>query len=137
MESREKCSGTVETSTLINPKSLKTTGKGMDEDELLDVIINKVNEKYQGIFVESDRVMVEQLYNRCIKYNEKIRMQAQKNDEEVFNRSIFPEIFKQVAQECYMEQMKAFSKLFEDKSFYISVQESIGKEAYKNLRNRQ
>lgn len=128
---------TVETSTLINPKSLKTTGKGMDEDELLDVIINKVNEKYQGIFVESDRVMVEQLYNRCIKYNEKIRMQAQKNDEEVFNRSIFPEIFKQVAQECYMEQMKAFSKLFEDKSFYISVQESIGKEAYKNLRNRQ
>ena len=64
-------------------------------------------------------------------------MQAQKNDEEGFNRSIFPEIFKQVAQECYMEQMKAFSKLFEDKSFYISVQESIGKEAYKNLRNRQ
>jgi len=36
-----------------------------------------------------------------------------------------------------MEQMKAFSKLFEDKSFYDSVMESIAKEAYKDLRNRR
>lgn len=127
---------TVETSTLVNPKTLKTSGKGMEKDELLDVIIDKINEKYLGFFLESDRVVVEQLYNRCIKYNDKIKMQAKKNDEEVFNHSIFPEIFKRVAQECYMEQMKAFSKLFEDKVFYNSVMESIAAEAYKDLRNR-
>lgn len=127
---------TVETSTLENPKTLKTSGKGMDNDKLLDVIIDEINDKYQGIFIESDRVMVEQLYNRCVKYNEKIKMQAKKNDEEVFNRSIFPDIFKQVAQKCYVEQMKAFSKLFEDKAFYESVMQSIAKEAYKDLRNR-
>ncbi|MBD5517096.1 MAG: type I restriction endonuclease subunit R, partial [Lachnospiraceae bacterium] len=127
---------TVETLTLRNSKTLRTSGKEADQDELLDVIIGKINEKYQGIFIESDRVIVEQLYNRCIKYNEKIKMQAKKNDEEVFNRSIFPEIFKKVAQECYVEQMKAFSKLFEDKSFYETVQESIAKEAYKDLRNQ-
>ncbi|MEH2959940.1 DEAD/DEAH box helicase family protein [Candidatus Merdisoma sp. JLR.KK006] len=127
---------TVEASTLVNPKTLKTSGKGMDKDELLDVIIDKINEKYLGFFLESDRVVVEQLYNRCVKYNDKIKMQARKNDEEVFNRSIFPEIFKKVAQECYMEQMKAFSKLFEDKIFYNSVMESMAAEAYKDLRNR-
>lgn len=127
---------TVETSTLKNSKTLRTSGKEADQDELLDVIIGKINEKYQGIFIESDRVIGEQLYNRCIKYNEKIKIQAKKNDEEVFNRSIFLEIFKKVAQECYVERMKAFFKLFEDKSFYETVQESIAKEAYKDLRNQ-
>ena len=33
-----------------------------------------------------------------------------------------------------MEQMKVFSKLFEDKVFYTSVMKSIAKEAYKDLR---
>ncbi len=127
---------TVETSTLENPKTLKTSGKGINEDELLENIIGKINERFQGIFTDSDRVIVETIYNKCVKDNKKLKMQAKKNDEEVFNQSIFPEIFKQVAQDCYMEQMKAFSKLFEDKAFYESVMESIAKEAYKDLRNR-
>lgn len=126
---------TVETFTLENPKTLKTSGKGVDEDELLENIIGKINERFQGIFTDSDRVIVETIYNKCVKDNKKLKMQAKKNDEEVFNQSIFPEIFKQVAQDCYMEQMKAFSKLFEDKAFYESVMESIAKEAYKDLRN--
>ena len=121
---------------MTNPKTLKASGKGVERDELLDVIIDKINEKYLGFFLERDRVVVEQLYNRCVKYNDKIKMQAKKNDEEVFNHSIFPEVFKKVAQECYMEQMKAFSKLFEDKIFYHSVMESIAEEAYKNCASR-
>jgi type I restriction enzyme R subunit len=127
---------TIETSTLENPKSIKTNGRGAEEDELLENIINKINDKFQGVFTEGDRVIVETIYNKCVKDNKKLQMQAQKNDEEVFNQSIFPEVFKQVAQECYMEQMKAFSKLFEDKAFYNSVMDSISKEAYKNLRIR-
>lgn len=127
---------TVETNTLENPKKLNTTGRGIDQDDLLENIIAKINDKFQGIFTESDRVIVETIYNKCVKDNKKLKMQAKNNDEEVFNQSIFPEIFKEVAQDCYMEQMKAFSKLFEDKTFYQSVMESIAKEAYKDLRNR-
>lgn len=127
---------TVETNTLENPKKLNTTGRGIEQDDLLENIITKINDKFQGIFTESDRVIVETIYNKCVKDNKKLKMQAKNNDEEVFNQSIFPEIFKEVAQDCYMEQMKAFSKLFEDKAFYQSVMESIAKEAYKDLRNR-
>ena len=61
---------------------------------------------------------------------------AIKNDEAVFTQSIFPEVFKKVTQECYMESMDAFSKLFEDKVFYATVMDAISREAYKNLRNR-
>ena len=128
---------TVDTETLVNPKNLKVTGKAPEEDELLENIISKINEKFDGIFTDSDKVIVETIYKKCVKDNEKLKMQAKKNDEEVFNQSIFPEIFKQVAQDCYISQMEAFSKLFEDKGFYESVMESIAKEAYKDLRNRK
>lgn len=128
---------TVDTETLVNPKNLKVAGKAPEEDELLENIISKINEKFDGIFTDSDKVIVETIYKKCVKDNEKLKMQAKKNDEEVFNQSIFPEIFKQVAQDCYISQMEAFSKLFEDKGFYESVMESIAKEAYKDLRNRK
>lgn len=126
---------TVEDKTLENVKSLDTAGKVMDEDDLLENIINKVNEKYQGKFTDGDKVIVETIYNKCVKGNKKLKNYAKKNDEEVFNKSIFPEIFNKVAQDCYMEQVSAFSKLFEDKIFYSSIMEAIGKEAYKDLRN--
>lgn len=117
--------------TLKNPKSLKTAGFMPEEDALLEEIISKINKRFDGIFSEGDRVIVETLYNRA-KENKKLNRQAQKNDEEVYTKSIFPEVFKQVAQDCYIEQMKAFSKLFEDKRFYDTVMATLAQETYRH-----
>lgn len=117
--------------TLKNPKSLKTAGFMPEEDVLLEEIISKINERFDGVFSEGDRVIVETLYNRA-KENKKLNRQAQKNDEEVYTKSIFPEVFKQVAQDCYIEQMKAFSKLFEDKRFYDTVMATLAQETYRH-----
>ena len=122
---------TEATKTLENPKSLKTAGFMPEEDALLEEIISKINERFDGIFSEGDRVIVETLYNRA-KENKKLNRQAQKNDEEVYTKSIFPEVFKQVAQDCYIEQMKAFSKLFEDKRFYDMVMATLAQETYRH-----
>ena len=122
---------TQETKTLHNPKSLDTVGKVSQEDELLETIIAKINDKFKGIFTDADRVIVETLYNKA-KENSKLQMQASKNDEEVFTKSIFPEVFKQVAQDCYMEQMNSFAKLFEDKSFYETVMATLAQQTYLN-----
>ena len=70
------------------------------------------------------------------KGNKKLTQYVKKNDSEVFQQSIFPEIFKKIAQDCYVESMDSFGKLFEDKNFYDSVMQEIAKEAYKNLRSR-
>ena len=56
-----------------------------EEDALLEEIISKINERFDGIFSEGDRVIVETLYNRA-KENKKLNRQAQKNDEEVYNK---------------------------------------------------
>ena len=128
---------TIDETTLENPKSLKVGGMKTEEDETLESLISKVNDKFSGIFTDTDKVIVETLYNKCIKDNKKLQQQAKKNDEEVFNKSIFPEIFKQVSQDCYMEQMKAFGKLFEDKAFYEIVMQALAEEAYKDLRSKK
>lgn len=127
---------TEEAQTLVNPKTLKTSGKA-EQDELLDTIIVRINDKYNGIFTEADRVIVEVIYENVLKTESRLMAYAKKNEEAVFTQSIFPEIFQKVAQECYMGSMEAFSKLFEDKAFYQTVMEAISREAYKDLRNRK
>lgn len=60
-----------DTQTLANPKSLKTAGFLSDEDSLLEEIIEKINKRFDGIFSDSDKVIVETLYNRA-KENKKL-----------------------------------------------------------------
>lgn len=67
-------------------------------------------------FIEGDRVIIERIYNKCIKENIKLTRYAKNNDPEVFERSIFSEIFKTIAQECYMESTTSFTKSFKDKN---------------------
>ena len=126
---------TVDDSTLENFKKLDVGSKPEDKDELLEDIINKINDRFKGIFTEGDRVIVEAIYKKCVKGNKKLLQYAKKNDSEIFEQSIFPEIFKKVAQDCYTESVSSFSKLFENKTFYQSVMEEIAKEAYKDLRS--
>ncbi len=127
---------TQEDKTLVNVKKLRTGGAGKDEDVSLDVIITNINSKFSGVFTDADRVLVEIIYDKSVRSNKHLAAYARRNDEAVFTQSIFPEVFKKVTQECYLESTEAFSKLFEDKVFYTIVMDSISKEAYKELRNK-
>lgn len=56
------------------------------------------------------------------------------NDSEIFEKSIFPKTFDKAAQDSYMEsmthyteEMKSFTRLFEDKAFYNSVMQVIAR----------
>jgi type I restriction enzyme, R subunit len=120
---------------LKNPEKIDTWIKPPEEEDTLENIIQRVNERFEGKFTESDRVIVERIYKRAVKDNEKLRKFARNNDEEIFNKSIFPDVFEKVAQELYIEQMNAYSKLFEDRSFYNAVLDAVAKEAYKELRS--
>ncbi|MFR3500137.1 MAG: UvrB domain 3-containing protein, partial [Paraclostridium bifermentans] len=121
---------------LSNVKSIDNDGK-KEEDEFLDKILKRINERFEGKFDEADRVIVESLYNKCVKGNKKLLKQAKNSDLRMFENNIFPKEFEKIAQSCYMEQMKSFSKLFEDKDFYNSTMESLGKEVYNDLRRKK
>lgn len=127
---------TEEDETLKNPKNIDVDDK-KEEDELLEVIIERINERFKGVFTEADRVIVETLYAKAVKKDNKLEEYAKNNDAKVFEESIFPEIFKRISQESYMESIESFTKLFEDKTFYETVMKEIAKEVYKDLRSKE
>lgn len=126
---------TKDDETLKNVKSFIPQSVSLNDKDLLENIIKRINERFNGVFTEGDRVIVETLYNKVIKDNKKLQTYAKNNDAEVFEKSIFPDIFKKIAQDCYMESMSSFAKLFEDKKFYDSVMQEIAKASYKDLRS--
>lgn len=121
--------------TIKNPKTVKSQEKKEEEEEVLDVIIKKINDRFKGKLDETDKVIVETIFEKC-KKDEQMKSYAQNNDEEVFSQSIFPEMFKKMAQECYMQSMNSFSKLFANKEFYKSIMEEIAREAFREFNQR-
>ena len=119
----------------VNPEKGTQGKKPEVKTDLLANIIEKINIMYAGKFTEADRVIVETIYDRMIKSGKALKKQAKNNDAQMFETSIFPKEFDKVAQACYMEQMDAFSKLFEDEQFYKRVMGEMAKAMYLNYRN--
>lgn len=123
---------TDEDSTLKNTKEIRSQGKQEDEVETLDKIIEKINNKFSGKFEDGDKVMVKELMEKCRK-DEKIKKYDKDNPEAYFMQSFFPNRFRELASECCMQSVEAFTKLFQNGEFYRSVQEEIAKEIFREL----
>ena len=119
---------------LPNHKTITGGAKSIDDESTLEEIISNINEKYQGIFTEGERVIVENMYKKCTK-DKALKKYAKNNYAEIFEQSIFQEEFKRIAQTCYMESMGAFAKLFENKELYNNVMGQTGIIVYRELRN--
>ena len=119
---------------LKNPDNVETRIKPPDDDDLLENIIRRVNEKYDGKLSESDRLIIEGVTRKAKESNDRLKSLARSNDEEMFEKSLFPSVFERASQELYLEQMDSYSKLFEDKSYYNSIMAAVAKEIYKDLR---
>lgn len=125
---------TAEDKTLENEKG--GSGNAPEEKkDLLGNIIEKINLMYQGNFTEADRVIVETIYDAIQKQGKKLTKQAKNSDVNMFAQNIFPKVFEKIAQECYVQQMDSFAKLFEEPTFYKRVMEEMGKAMYFNLKN--
>ena len=121
----------------VNPEKGTQGRKPEEKMDLLANIIEKINIMYAGKFTEADRVIVETIYDKMVKSGKALKKQAKNNDAQMFETSIFPKEFDKVAQKCYMEQMDAFSKLFEDEQFYKRVMSEMAKAMYLNYRNSE
>ena len=105
--------------------------------DLVANIIEKINLMYQGQFTDGDRVIVETIFDRIFHESKKLRKHAQNSDEEMFARSIFPDEFEKIAEDCYAESMDSFAKLFENKEFYERVMAEMARAMYYSLRNKK
>ena len=137
----EDFSGSIKLAPSVKDKTLKgekpKEGKKPEEKrDLLTNIIDKINIMFKGNFTEADRVIVETIYDRMRSgVGKKLARLAKKNDSTMFEQSIFPQEFDKVARGCYMEQMDAFGKLFENEQFYSQVMSEMAKAMYLNFTN--
>lgn len=106
------------------------------KQDTLQNIIEKINERFEDKFTEADRVVIEDIYDRFMKGTDvkKFRKFAQDNSLEMFVKSMFPEKFKDIVFQCFLDNNEAYEKLFKDQDFYKKVQEEMAKELYKSLR---
>lgn len=119
---------------------LDTGSKPKEDEDYLDEIINRINERYQGDFTEQDRVVIDFIYKEASQglRKESLTTYAKKNDSEVFKKSIFPKDFEDIAFKLYKENKdrnNSFKKLFQDKEFYNAAMSAVGEMIYKNLRS--
>ena len=104
--------------------------------DTLQSIIDKVNERFSGNFTDADRVIIEGIYQMFMKDSEvqKFRKYAKNNSTELFVRSLFPDKFRDIVTQCFMDNNDSFAKLFNDSDFYQKVQDAMAQELYKALR---
>lgn len=136
----ESFSGSIVLEPTADDKTLENEKGGVAKPtevptDLLSNIIDKINLMYQGNFTEADRVIVETIFGALGKEKKKLTKQAKNADVNMFSQNIFPKIFEKIAQECYVQQMDSFAKLFEEQSFYNRIMEEMGKAMYYSLKN--
>lgn len=116
------------------PTNPKKAGGKKDRLSPLDEIVERINEEFYGEFTDADRVIVDTLYNK-MKQDSKVKRATKTDDQQVYARSIFPNLFEDIAQEAYMENMAAYEQLFMDAEKYRIIQKALAERLYKELHN--
>ena len=122
--------------TILTPTSGMTPKVPNKKKDTLQSIIDKVNERFNGNFTDSDRVIIEGIYQMFMKDADvkKFKKYAKDNSTEMFAQSLFPDKFKDIVTQCFLDNNDSFSKLFNDPDFYQKVQDAMAAELYKALR---
>ena len=135
----EGFSGSIVLAPTAEDKTLESEQGGAanpreEKKDLLDNIIEKINLMYQGNFSESDRVIVETILDAMMKEEKNLSKQVKNSDLNMFTQNIFPKVFEDIAQTCYLQQMDAFEKLFKETPFYNKVRKEMAVAVYSHLK---
>lgn len=122
---------------VFTPPGIATPKPRPKKKDTLQNIIDKVNERFNGNFTEDDRVIIEGIFHMFMQDKEmqKYRSYARDNNTEIFVQEMFPEKFKKIVNQCYINQKAAYKKIFSDNEFYQKVMDAMAHELYKALRS--
>ena len=108
----------------------------LPKKDTLQNIIDKVNERFEGNFNDADRVIVESIFQMFMgdKDIKKYKRYAKDSTLEMFEKSLFPDKFQEMATQCCIDNSDSYRKLFTDTEFYQQVMKTMARELYKILR---
>ena len=112
------------------------TGRGAGDPEPkepLDEIIDKINEKYKGIFTEGDKVLLTSLRDRLLT-DKKLKKIVQTTEPKIFTESVFPKVFDDAAQASFIESSETYQTLFADAAKYKAIMNALAQILYRDLK---
>ncbi|WP_156857930.1 type I restriction endonuclease subunit R [Oceanobacillus sp. AG] len=122
---------------LKHPTEFNANIKPVEERDPLDVIIERINERFPDDFTPQDRVIVETLYKSFTEERDaKIVNMAKNNSREMFENSLFKDVFLDRVMDEYTKNSEAFQRLIgADDSYFKTVYAFIAADVYKTLRS--
>ncbi|MCD8103986.1 MAG: DEAD/DEAH box helicase family protein [Lachnospiraceae bacterium] len=123
-----------DTKGVYEPAKLKGA-MGLEQDEPLDEIIQKINERYKGNFTDGDRVLLTALKAKLMS-DKKLANIARTSDPQIFTESIFPKAFGDAAMESYAESQDTYTTLFEDQGKYNAIMAALAEVIYREMRKQ-
>ncbi|WP_040285755.1 type I restriction endonuclease subunit R [Sporosarcina koreensis] len=122
---------------LKHPEEFNANVKPVEERDSLEEIIHRINERFPNDFSPQDRVIVETLHKAFTEVKDaKIVNMAKNNSQEMFENSLFKDVFLDRVMDEYTKNTEAYQRLIgADDSYFKTVYAFIAADVYKTLRS--
>lgn len=107
---------------------------GTNKKDLLDVIIERINERYKGDFTPQDRVILQDLHDKLLKDKSLAEAARTQGNPKVFEEGIFPQAFHNAAMESYTQSTSAYTGMFQDSVKYNAIMSALAEIMYAEFR---
>lgn len=120
---------------VIDPPDGKGGAPGSNKKEVLEAIIARINERYNGEFTPGDRVLIQDLHDR-LKANATLERAAKDNaNPKVFAEGVFPKEFEAAAMQSYRDSHSTYTSLFANAAKYEAIRGILADFLYHEFRS--
>ena len=106
--------------------------KKEDNYDLLEQIIEKVNEKYDGNFEPGDRVVLDDALD-VLRHDKKLKNAAKKNDINIFKHTIFQNKFEDVVMQRFEERNEAYNRFLSNEDKFNAFSNIVAELLYEEF----
>lgn len=118
---------------VYEPAKAKSSASMEEKKSLLDEVISAINASYDGEFTDADIVVTSIIKDR-LRESEELKTSAQKDTRRMFEDSKFPEIYKKILQQLYIDSTETFAGLFRDTKKYNAIKDALALALYEEFK---
>ena len=117
---------------VYEPAKAKSGASMEEKKSLLDDVINAINASYDGEFTDAD-IVITNIIKERLRESDELKTSAQKDTRRMFEDSKFPEIYKKILQQLYIDSTETFAGLFKDTKKYNAIKDALALALYEEF----
>lgn len=117
---------------VYEPAKEKSAAPMEEKKSMLDDVINAINASYDGEFTDAD-IVITNIIKERLRESDELKTSAQKDTRRMFEDSKFPEIYKKILQQLYLDSTESFAGLFRDTKKYNAIKDALALALYEEF----